>query len=118
LTSFPAQRPETKSPKKDATAAEIGGSTKALTTATTAASATPAMTAGQRMGGIARFDSITRLYDVMCPKKKPIREAYADRWVRERCQIGINKCDDRSSHSNLLLLRFLGLLCSLLLRWH
>jgi hypothetical protein len=36
-----------------------------------------------------------------CPKKKPIREAYADRWVRERCQIGINKCDDRSSLSKL-----------------
>jgi len=37
----------------------------------------------------------------VCPKKKPIREAYADRWVRERCQIGINKCDDRSSLSKL-----------------
>ena len=24
-------------------------------------------------------------------KKKPIREAYADRWVRERCRVAKNK---------------------------
>jgi len=34
---------------------------------------------------------MARLYDVSVPKKKPIREAYADRWVRERCQIGIKQ---------------------------
>src|SRR4030088_684742 len=46
-----------------------------------------------------RVDDAT--VDVNVPKKKPIREAYADRWVRERCQIGINECDDVSSLSKL-----------------
>jgi hypothetical protein len=44
-----------------------------------------------------RVDEAT--VDVNLPEKKPIREAYADRWVRERCQIGINKRDDHSSRS-------------------
>ena len=34
---------------------------------------------------------MTRLYAGLSRKKKPIREAYADRWVRERCQIGITQ---------------------------
>jgi hypothetical protein len=63
LARFPAKRPETKRPKKDATAAEIGGSARALRSARTTARATPARTAGQLMGGIARFDSMTRLYE-------------------------------------------------------
>jgi hypothetical protein len=99
--SIPAKNPEMKRPKKDATAAGIGGSTAAVRSAITTASATPARIAGHRRRGIARFESIMRMYDVCLGKKKPIREAYADRWVRERCQIGINKCDDRSSLSKL-----------------
>ena len=31
------------------------------------------------------------MYDLSAAKKKPIREAYADRWVRERCQLGIQQ---------------------------
>ncbi|HET6701163.1 MAG TPA: hypothetical protein VFH14_05145 [Gemmatimonadaceae bacterium] len=46
------------------------------------------------------------MYDVTLGKKKPIREAYADRWVRERCQLGINKCDDRSSRSTYFFFAF------------
>jgi hypothetical protein len=71
------------------------------------ASATPARIAGQWRRGIGRCLSITRMYDVSPAKKKPIREAYADRWVRERCQLRINKRDDRSSRSTHLLLLLL-----------
>src|SRR2546426_12723564 len=89
--SFPAKNPETKSPKKDATAAGIGGSTASLRRLISTATATPARTAGQRTCGARRGELMARLYDVSVPKKKPIREAYADRWVRERCQIGIQQ---------------------------
>jgi hypothetical protein len=44
-------------------------------------------------------------------KKKPIREAYADRWVRERCRTRSER-DAIASQGHLLLL---GLLSSLLL---
>jgi hypothetical protein len=50
-----------KSPKKDATAAGIGGRTAAVRSAITTASATPATIAVQRRWGIARFESITRM---------------------------------------------------------
>jgi hypothetical protein len=50
-----------KRPKTDATAAGIGGSTAAVRSAITTASATPARIAGQRRWGIARFESITRM---------------------------------------------------------
>src|SRR5688572_23943399 len=80
-----------KRPKMDATAAGIGGSTAEATSVSTTASATPARIARQLSGGISRRELMTGMYDAGPAKKKPIREAYADRWVRERCQLGIEQ---------------------------
>jgi hypothetical protein len=48
MAIFPAKRPEMKRPKKDATAAGIGGRAAAARRLTATASATPARIAGQR----------------------------------------------------------------------
>src|SRR6266566_5795387 len=118
LASFPAKRPETKRPKKDATAAEIGGRASALKSARTTARATPARIAGQRSGGIARFESMTRLYGEHRVKRnrsaRPTRIGGFAKGARsELTSATIARCAQ-----HLLLLALLGLLCSLLLRRH
>src|SRR5512143_3832593 len=83
LAHFPATKPPRPIPIMVKAPPAMGARSVLPTTVTITATAAPARTAGQRIGGAERRSmgkESNRL------KRKPIREAYADRWVRERCQ--------------------------------